>query len=439
MSEYQNVHDAWKQRWSDGEVPQVPLGDEARQERRLPLTLRPVGDERARQLRHFEPALKQYRNAFRAGDPAFADHDLARAWREARRAALDLVLAGIAASPWADSLVLRGSVLLRTWFGEAAREPGDLDFVVVPPTFAFDGPEALGLLDGVALAAQRAADAADGVVRFDVAGAVSDEIWTYERVPGRRLVLPWSAAGLPGGVVQLDFVFNEELPQEPVPTDLEALSAGSGTAGARLLAASPELSLAWKLVWWLGDLHPQGKDLYDAVLLAEDCTLDYELLGAAFMASDPSEATAPARLHDIADRAERMSHEWTHFTDEYPDLPQDLDALVDRLLTALAPTFADLPAQGEPEYPLRVRWMAHHIRAVRALAATTDLPALLDRMAAKPLAPGLDVVVLREVLGPGTYDIPTVRDLLYAHPSWEAHLHGHPRYASWLQERLDRL
>ncbi|WP_309111613.1 hypothetical protein [Saccharothrix sp.] len=32
--------------------------------------------------------------------------------------------------------MLRGSVALRAWLGEVAREPGDLDFVVVPKTFA---------------------------------------------------------------------------------------------------------------------------------------------------------------------------------------------------------------------------------------------------------------------------------------------------------------
>ncbi|MEY9877804.1 hypothetical protein ABH931_007328 [Streptacidiphilus sp. MAP12-33] len=440
MSEDREIHDAWRRWWAGDELPQAPLPDAARRQHELPATLRPVTDERARQRPLFEPALKQYLHAFRAGDPTFADHDLARAWGEARRAALDLVLAGIAASPWADSLVLRGSVLLRAWYGEAAREPGDLDFVVVPPAYPFDGPEAVALLDGVARSAERAADAVDGLVRFDVAGAVSDEIWTYERVPGRRLVLPWSAGELPGGVVQLDFVFNEVLPQPPVPTDLPAFSPTSGSTGARLLAVTPELSLAWKVMWLLGDLYPQGKDLYDAVLLGERCTLDYELLGAAFVSSDPGEATAPTRWDDIAALGRRMTGEWPHFTREYPDLPGDLDALVYRLLTALAPTFAGLPAQGEPEYPLRVRWMAHHIHAARALRESApDLPAFLARLAEQPLAPGLDVVVLREILGPDHVDIPTARDLLYAHPSWAALLHSHPRYEAWLNERIARL
>ncbi|WP_408639390.1 nucleotidyl transferase AbiEii/AbiGii toxin family protein [Nocardia yamanashiensis] len=52
--------------------------------------------------------------------------------RLAHREAIDLVLAAVAASEWADNLVLRGSVLLTAWFGAQAREPRDVDFVVTP-------------------------------------------------------------------------------------------------------------------------------------------------------------------------------------------------------------------------------------------------------------------------------------------------------------------
>jgi len=37
-------------------------------------------------------------------------------------------------SPWQNHLVLRGSLLLKAWLGAAAREPGDMDWVVTPPT-----------------------------------------------------------------------------------------------------------------------------------------------------------------------------------------------------------------------------------------------------------------------------------------------------------------
>jgi hypothetical protein len=218
-----------------------------------------------------------------------------------------------------------------------------------------------------------------------------------------------------------------------------ALSPSSGSAGARLLAATPELSLAWKLKWLVGDLHPQGKDLYDAVLLAEHCALSYELLGAAFIATDRGESGAPTGRADIAALAEGMSYEWRHFTAEYPWLPGDLDMLVDRLLSALTPTFAGLPAHGEPEYPLRARWVASRIRAARELLEATDLATVLGHLAADPLSPGVDVVVVRELLGPDSCDVATARDVLYTDPAWAEHLQSHPQYSRWAQEGLDRL
>ncbi|MFF0199597.1 hypothetical protein [Streptomyces sp. NPDC005017] len=39
--------------------------------------------------------------------------------------------------------------------------------------------------------------------------------------------------------------------------------------GAVLRAAARALSPAWKTMWLLNDAHAQGRDLYDAVLLAE--------------------------------------------------------------------------------------------------------------------------------------------------------------------------
>ena len=45
-----------------------------------------------------------------------------------------------------------------------------------------------------------------------------------------------------------------------------------------VLAASNEESLAWKLLWLFSDFYPQGKDRYDAVLLAERTALRSSLL-----------------------------------------------------------------------------------------------------------------------------------------------------------------
>ncbi|WP_327278397.1 nucleotidyl transferase AbiEii/AbiGii toxin family protein [Streptomyces sp. NBC_01224] len=89
-----------------------------------------------------EPALQQFANPYQAGEPEFdgADEEMGRAWHGARRTAPDTVLAVVADGPWGRHLVLRGSVLMATWFEEAAREPGDLDFLVVPRDWAMGGP-----------------------------------------------------------------------------------------------------------------------------------------------------------------------------------------------------------------------------------------------------------------------------------------------------------
>ncbi|MGY0231539.1 nucleotidyl transferase AbiEii/AbiGii toxin family protein [Longispora urticae] len=226
-----------------------------------PATYQPAQGEGVRQRAVFDPAVKQYERAFRPGEPDFADPRRGVEWRSARRAAMDHVLGLVAAAPWADSLMLRGSALMAAWFGDAAREPADLDFVVLPADLAADSAAGRKLLAAV-IDAVRASPGC-GLDAARVAGA---DIWTYERAEGRRLVFPFVTPGLPEGTVQLDFVFAEPLPLPPEPIVLPGLDRP-------LLAATPALSLAWKLQWLATDLWPQGKDLYDAVLLAEHTTV----------------------------------------------------------------------------------------------------------------------------------------------------------------------
>ncbi|MFF3375128.1 nucleotidyl transferase AbiEii/AbiGii toxin family protein [Streptomyces sp. NPDC002680] len=319
----------WRRRVVAGlDAPKDALDDRTREAQGLPRTLRTVPGEDVVQRLIFEPALKQYDNAFRASDPGFTDPARGEDWRAARRRALDLVLDAIAGSEWAESLVLRGSVLMAAWFGEAAREPGDLDFVVVPPTFSIDDPRAGQMLVGIAAAAEARGD---GEVGFSARDAVVEDIWTYDRVPGRRMVLPWSAPGLPGGHVQLDFVFNERLAEPPVPVEL--------AGGALVWAATPALSLAWKLMWLINDMYAQGKDLYDAVLLAERYPLPHELLDEVFRLSGewPHYGRERILLADVVDAVGYV--EWNHFVMEYPQLADREREFVDRLLRAVTPTF----------------------------------------------------------------------------------------------------
>ncbi|MGW5108531.1 nucleotidyl transferase AbiEii/AbiGii toxin family protein [Nocardia sp. NPDC004123] len=308
-------------------VPAQPPSPADRELRDLPRTLLPVAGDGVQQRPVFDPAMAEHRMGMRLSEPHFDDADLAAGWFAARRDALDAVLAAIADSPWTDHLVLRGSVVLGAWFGDLAREPGDVDFIVLPTEWEFHSDLTDSMLADIAARAAAAAEASESI-RLHAGEAVDADIWTYDRVPGRRLVVPWTAldARIPSGTVQLDFVFNEPLPEPPRWTEIPRL--GRPGPAAAMLAAGPELSLAWKLLWLTDDRFPEGKDLYDAVLLAEHCTPTPELLRAV------TPDTRFIQLWQIA-----IDADWAEFAKDRPDLADQQDAFARRLTEALAPAF----------------------------------------------------------------------------------------------------
>jgi hypothetical protein len=280
-----------------------------------PLKVKPGQDIQQRAV--FEPALKQYRHAFRAGDPRFGNPVDGARWLNGRRAAMARLLHLISRSRWSGHLVLRGSVVLREWFGDAAREPGDLDFVVTPSTIAFGSQDAEQLVDDISAAVHTD----PGPVLCP--GPVDIEpIWTYERVPGLRLACLFEVGGLPYGSVHMDLVFEEELPIAPEPVRV---------AGATLLAANQELSLAWKLQWLMTDSYPQAKDLYDAALLAQHTTVDtglvIDLLGP--------ELGERALDFDRKSVLEMDDVDWDNAPTELPVTKADEPALLQRIAAAL--------------------------------------------------------------------------------------------------------
>ncbi|MHC5906450.1 nucleotidyl transferase AbiEii/AbiGii toxin family protein [Streptomyces sp. S6] len=269
-----------------------------------------------------------------------------------QRAALDHVLALIADAPWSASLVLRGSMTMPAWVGDAARPPGDLDWIVLeeetgvdpedpypyawhiedvqqwPEAFAgaagYDlwreeefgtggerrilPPEGLSWVDSEDVdpsppyhdLVERIRDrpyAGAGVV-LDAAGARDEGNWTYAGydIPGVRLSIPWRTEhpGTLTGAVQLDFARDEFLPEPPVWT---LVPRAGGHPPTPVRTASRELSLAWKLLWLRTDAATEGraqaKDLYDAVLLAESprTRLGPRLLRRVLGAFDPASVT----------------------------------------------------------------------------------------------------------------------------------------------------
>jgi hypothetical protein len=327
------VRGTWNQPgWQPlAEVTKGPLTDADRAELGLPRTFRPIADPGVTQQLVFDPATKHFSRSFRAGEPRFGDAEQAASWRQARRTAMATVLTAISESPWSQNLVLRGSVLLKAWLGAVAREPGDLDFVVIPVGWSVEADWSWQMLTGVAAAAQQAS--AGSPVALDAGRAAVEGIWTYDRVPGLRVMLPWAADGGHSGDLQLDFVFNEHLPADP---ELTEVSLSSDGPQALVLAVTPELSLAWKVQWLITDMHPQAKDLYDAVLLAERYRLRPDLLRQVLVGADPAYERLQVTLADITG----LDYiDYKGFRSDYPDLAADGQDLIQRLATALEPTF----------------------------------------------------------------------------------------------------
>ncbi|MFE2999534.1 nucleotidyl transferase AbiEii/AbiGii toxin family protein [Nocardia sp. NPDC059246] len=323
-------------------------------------------------------------------------------FRAAHRAALDHTLELIAESPWGRGLVLRGSITMAAWVGDKARPPADLDWIVPDPTdIAFTDPadpfpyvddmswvqhwpeaafgavtgemwedeqfESFGLrpilppeglhwvdpddysdnhtwtplLDNlIETIRQRPATPAGVVLSADGIDEVADGSYTldYYDTPGLRVRVPWYTTGpdAMAGEVQLDFAADQSLPDSPVWT---LVPRGDGSAPTPCATASPELSLAWKLLWLFTESTRTseyvdirdggaGKDLYDAVLLAESprIHLPRPLLRRALgTAADDFEAD------DIL----TWNVHWDAFRQNHPDVTGSLREWLERLVRAL--------------------------------------------------------------------------------------------------------
>lgn len=287
----------------------------------LPRTSTAGLDTAGSESRVFDPALKHFADGYRITDSA-VDGALRPAWRAARRSALDVVARGVARSGWADSLVLRGSMLMAGWFGAAAREPHDLDFVVVPRDWAIEEPRTGQLLAAVAQSAERSAAEQGGLV-MPAAGAVSEDIWTYERVPGRRLVLPWSAPGLPGARSSWTSSSTSASRRSRSRRRRGRAPAG-GHAGA---VAGLEAGLA-------GHGHvPAGQGP------VRRGPARRALHGP--VRADPHGLPGVGRVHPLTLEAfsEVKWADWDAFRADYPGISGSAASHAERLLTALGPTF----------------------------------------------------------------------------------------------------
>ncbi len=281
----------------------------------------------------FDPALRNYEAGFREGDPTFASDVDCRRWHDAREELLEHAIRIVADSEWKDRLMLRGSALMKAWFGDEARPPGDIDWVLLVNGWTSTCDETEQMLDDIARRFTAAGRVGEAVV--DPCRVARDAIWTYERADGVRLTFSAEVSDLPPLKVQCDFVFGETLWEPPVSLSMPERDGGV----IRLLAASPELSLAWKLEWLLTDAYPQGKDLYDAVMLAEQFPLPQHLLKRLVVRVRESCGLTQDMRKD-SEAVEGMwsnlkDIDWATFVREYPWVDPDFDAWVERFKAAV--------------------------------------------------------------------------------------------------------
>ncbi|MFI1917019.1 nucleotidyl transferase AbiEii/AbiGii toxin family protein [Nocardia sp. NPDC020380] len=258
-------------------------------------------------------------------------------WYEARRQVMSHVLTAVATSNWHQHLVLRGSVTLRAWFGAKAREPVDLDFVVVPHRWRWNDVPADHMHEDLVARAADLAAAAGGVrIRPSTGCAENIHRFPYGDIPGRRVAVLWESTDAGSGYLDIDFAFGETLPTAPIRTVIPQLC--SSGAPIVLPTVDPSLSLAWKLAWLEAETNDEsrarGKDLFDAVLLAEHCAPD--LLRDAVLPFCRAHRQTPSKYLAYLTHWARCV-DWDSFAEDYPLLESAHDEFTERLSRALAP------------------------------------------------------------------------------------------------------
>ena len=259
----------------------------------------------------------------------------------ARRQVVDHLLRTVAFSPWRDHLVLRGSVLLREWLGDAARDPGDVDWAVVPETLSAREPPGELLVDGLVEAGPPQRRSGEPLVRWDQVRV--ERTWVYSDSPGLRATFPWQHGDVFGGDLfgaeQMDFSFGDTFLIPPVEADVPTGDGGS----VRLLTATWEQSLLWKLKWLDADDEPRAKDLYDATLLAEALAARGTPVPAELVCRALSNPPAGALLWRTRGMMANVAAEvdWLRFRRENPHVVGGAREWQDRLVRAMSASFGD--------------------------------------------------------------------------------------------------
>ncbi len=247
------------------------------------------------------------------------------------RFALERLLFRLGRSRHADRFVLKGAMLLTSWFDNPHRGTRDLDLL------GFGDPSAESML--ATFREICAQDTGDGVA-FDADGIRVDRIREALEYGGLRLR---TTASIGGARVSLtvDIGFGDALEPDaemidyPVMLDLPA---------PRLRAYARETVIAEKFqaMVALGHANTRMKDFYDIWILSRSFAFDDDRLTRAIAATFARRGTAiPTEVPDALSPAfaadERKQRQWQAFIEDMAPTPGNLADVIQDLAAFLMP------------------------------------------------------------------------------------------------------
>lgn len=258
------------------------------------------------------------------------------------RYALERLLHRLSVSPHRQRFVLKGAMLLVTWFDEPHRATRDLDLL------GFGDPSHPVLL---ATFRELMSIELDDALRFDLHSLRIEPIREADDYGGSRLraVATLAGARIP---VAVDIGFGDAT--EPGVQDI-TLPVLLDMPAPHLRAYAPETVIAEKFqaMVALGLANSRMKDYYDVWMLVRSFDLAPERVQRAITATfarrgTPLPTSIPDGLSDAfaADPAKR--HQWTAFTQGLRGTAPDLPAVVRDLREALTSL---IPLPGPPHRP----------------------------------------------------------------------------------------
>ncbi len=246
------------------------------------------------------------------------------------RYALERLLDRLARSRHADSFVLKGGMLVMTWFDDPLRGTRDLDLL----GFGDSAPDRLRTTFAEIMAIQ-----VDDAVVFDSAGLTAAPIRENAAYGGVRL-RTIATLGVARISVVIDVAFGDAVEHGLLDIDYPVLL---DLPRPRIRAYAPETVVAEKFeaMVALGRANSRMKDLYDVWSLLRSYELDRNGLARAVEATfarrnTPLPEVPPDALTEAFGADPAKTRQWRAFVDDLtvdaPDLPTVVADLAERLM-----------------------------------------------------------------------------------------------------------